>query len=64
MRLSIKGKLPVKHKRNLEKDTTYLDLHGKTPEEIDEYVEEHVKSITDMKVIIKLLLKQHLSQQL
>ena len=62
MRLEVKGHNSVKHKQQLNKDTLFCALCLKTPEEIDAYFNEEVKDLEDIKSLVRLLFRQHLSQ--
>lgn len=57
MPLNITASAIAKRKRNLDMDSQLQLLLGKTPQELDEWINANVNSLEDVKFVMKRLLR-------
>ena len=57
MLYNVQAKEEVKQRVELEKDTIFKNVRGKTPTEIDEWVESNTNTPESIKSLLKLLKK-------
>jgi len=56
MRINIKSSTKYKNEKMFNNNSTIKLLKGSTPTESDKWVDENVKSLADVKKVLKLLL--------